>query len=116
MPGNYSDGFPGDTELAGKEIHELVVRRAVNGRSMQPHFQCRPVCSGNFASRCARLDVYAHAYAALDRRYRETAHSRRSTADCMKPIRKYAMMGVMSIGPIVGMTCRSGLRMGSLTT
>jgi hypothetical protein len=116
MPRNYRDGLPGDTELAGKEIHQLVVRRAVNGRGMEPHFQCRPVCSRNFASRGARLDVYAHAHASLDGRYRETAHSSRSTADCMNPIRKYAMMGVMSIGPIVGMTCRSGLRIGSLTT
>lgn len=115
MPRNYRDGSPRDTELPGKEIHELVVCRAVNGRGVEPHFQCRPVRSGNFTSRRARLDVYAHSHAALDRGYRETTHSRRSTADCMKPIRKYAMMGVMSIGPMEGMTCRSGLRIGSLT-
>ena len=115
MPRNYRDGFPGDTELPGKEIHELLVRRAVHGRCVKPHFQCRPVSSGHFTSRCARLDVNAHSHAALDRRYRETGHSSRSTADWMNPIRKYAMIGVMSIGPIDGITCRSGLRMGSLT-
>ena len=115
MPRNYRDGFPGDTELPGKEIHELIVRRAVHGRSVKPHFQCRPVYSGHFTSRRARLDVYAHSHAALDRGYRQSGHSSRSTADCMNPIRKYAMMGVMSIGPIDGMTCRSGLRIGSLT-
>jgi hypothetical protein len=33
----------------------------------------------------------------------------------MNPIRKYAIMGVMSIGPIAGITCLRGLRIGSLT-
>jgi hypothetical protein len=103
-----------NTKLGCKKCYELFVGRAIDGRRVQPHFQCRSMQSCHFGTRRARLNVNGKPHPLVDARQRQLAHRRRSTASWRKPSRKYAMIGVMSIGPIVGMTCRNGLRIGSL--
>lgn len=103
------------TEPAGEKFYELFVGGAIHGRCMQPHFQCRTVNAGQFRARGTRLNVDSKPHTAFDCRYRKAAHRSRSTAPCRNPMRKYAMIGVMSIGPIAGITCRKGRSIGSLT-
>lgn len=116
VSGNDTDSAAAYAERTREQPDQRVVGGVIDRGGLQSYDQRTIQGAGDFRSARAR----AHAHVEPDRaavfRAAQLAHIMPRKSRSSRLSAKYAMIGVMSIIPIVGTTCRNGRRSHSVST